>query len=103
MIFYFLITIVFIAEIIITIAVLQNLIKFDKKIMELNGFVDNIKPSIKELMITTKKLSIQLLELSPLGVKFVKSFFADLILGQVKSLAGALTFWLVKREVEKHV
>lgn len=103
MIFYFLVSIVFIAEIIIAFALMTSLIKFDKKIKDFDKFLDDAKPSIKGLMITVRKLSKQLLELSPLIVKQIKSCFTDLIMGQIKSLAGALTFWLVKKEVEKHV
>ena len=103
MLFYFLISIVFIAEIVIAFALITSLIKFDKKIKFFNIFLDDAKPSIKELMITLRKLSKQFLELSPMIVKQIKTCFTDLIMGQIKSLAGALTFWLVKKEVERHI
>ena len=103
MIFYVLISIVFIAEIIIALALILSLMNLDKKIKAFNDFLEDIKPSIKGLMITVRKISKQLLELSPIVVKQIKSFFTDLIMGQIKSLAGAVTFWLVKKEVEKHV
>jgi len=103
MLFYFLISIVFIAEIVIAFALISSLLKFDKKVIAFDEFLDEARPSIKGLLITIRKISKQFLELSPLVVKQVKSFFANIIMGQIKSLAGALTFWLVKKEVERHM
>ena len=103
MIFYFLISIVFIAEVIIALALILNLVKLDKVFIEYDDFLKSAKPSIKELLVTVRKISEQMLEVSPMIVKQVKSAITDIFMGQLKSLAGTLTFWLVKKEVEKHI
>lgn len=103
MLFYFLISIVFIAELIIAISLILCLLKLSVKFSEYNSLLDQAKPSIKELMITVRKISEQLTELAPMFVKQIKSIITDIVMGQVKSAIGALTFWLVKKEVEKHV
>ena len=103
MIFYFLISIVFIAEIIIAIFLLTNLYKLDKNINEYNSLLNNLKPSIKEILNTYEDLSKELLKLAPIIMNKVKDIIKDFAMGQLKSFIGALTFWLVKKEVEKHV
>ena len=103
MIFKILISIVFIAELIIASSLLIFLIKFDKKINEYNDFIDDVKPSIKGLMILIRKISKQLIEFAPIIVNNLKSFILNLFIGQIKSALGALTFWLVKKEVERHI
>ena len=103
MIYYFLISIVFLAELIIALTLVINLIKLDRKVNDINNFLDEAQPSIKKILILMRQISKQLLILAPIFVRQIKSFISDLIMGQVKSLAGGLTFWLVKKEVEKHV
>ena len=103
MLFYFLISIVFVAEIIIALAIILGLFKFDKKLVEYNNFVDEIKPLVKDIMETTRKLSEEFSKLAPKIADKIKSFALNFVKDQLKSLVGALTFWLVKVEVEKHV
>lgn len=103
MIFYFLISIVFVAEVIIAMALIISLIKIDRIFVEYNEFIQEAKPLIKDMMQTIKNMSEQFLELAPKLVTQIKAVITDLIMGQVKSSLGALTFWLVKKEVEKHV
>ena len=103
MLFHFFISIVFIAELIITFAIIINLVKFDKKVIEYNSFIDSLKPSIKDLMVTVRKISEQFVELAPICEKKIKSAIVNMFIGQLKNGLGALTFWLVKKEVEKHV
>ena len=103
MVFYFLVSIVFIAEVIIGLTVFIYLLKADKMILKYNDIVDETKPSIKSLMIVVRKISKQLIELAPMVANQIKAFLVDLLIGQLKSLLGTLTFILVKKEVEKHV
>lgn len=103
MIFYFLISVVFIAEIIIALAIIINLLKTDKIFNETNAFITEAKPLIKDIMQTTRKLSEQFLELAPKIVTQVKSIITNMIMGHIKSIIGSLTFLLVKTEVEKHI
>ena len=102
MLFYFLISIVFIAEIIIAFTIIMHIIKLDKKLIEYNKFIDEVKPLIKDIMETTRKLSEEFSKLAPKFVDMIKNVAVDFVRGQLKSLLGALTFWLVKKEVEKH-
>ena len=101
MIFYFLISIVFIAELIIAFALILNLMKLDKTFIKYNELIDCAKSSIKELLITIRKISEQLVEFAPMIVENIKLALTNIIIGQVKNALGALTFWLVKKEVEK--
>ncbi len=103
MLINFLISIVFIAEIIITLTIIINLVKLDKRIIEFNDFVEDAKPDIKDIMKELEKLSEQLIELAPVFRDKIKSTVTNIIMSQLKSLLGGLTFWIVKKEVEKHV
>ena len=103
MLFYFLISIVFIAEIIITFAIVLHLIKLDNIFIEFNNFAQETKPDIKDIMQEAKKLSEQLVKLAPAFTEKIKSIITNTIMSQLKSVLGGLTFWLVKKEVEKHV
>lgn len=71
MIFTFLISIVFIAEIIITVALIKALLNFDKKVCELNETIILIKPQVSEVSELARLVSGQLVELSK---KFVDDF-----------------------------
>ena len=103
MLFYFLTSIVFIAEIIITVALVLHLLKLDKSFIEYNNFLKETKSDIKDIMLETKKFSEQLIKLAPVFVDKIKSIISNVLMSQIKSILGGLTFWLVKKEVEKHV
>ena len=103
MLFYFLISIVFIAELIITLAIVLHLIRLDKEINKYNLFIEEVKPLIKEMLHTTRQLSEEFLKLVPKFVDKVKLFALNFVKDQLKSFVGAIVFWLVKTEVEKHV
>lgn len=103
MIFYFLISIVFVAEFIITIAVILHLIKLDKGVNKYNAFITEAKPLVKDMLHTTRQLSEEFLKLMPKIVENIKLFALNFAKDQLKSLVGALVFWLVKTEVERHV
>ena len=101
--YIYLISIVFIAELIITFTIIISLYKFDKNINKFNSFLNEVKPDIKDIMQTLKNLSEQLITLAPFVVSKIKSIVTDMIIGQLKNTLGAITFWLVKKEVEKHI
>jgi hypothetical protein len=103
MLFYFLITVVFLAEVIIAAAILINLTKLDKAVCEWNSFVTDIKPQVSEILETFKKLSEQAMVLAPLLVNKLKDIVTKLVLDQLKGVLAGLTFWAVKKEVEKRV
>ena len=64
MVYTILISIVFIAEIIIAVTVIQNLLRLDKVLIELNETVEVANPKIRELSCLVKKISEQSVELS---------------------------------------
>ncbi len=103
MIFYFLISVVFIAEVIIAIALLIGLVKADKILLKYNEIVDETRPSVKSVMILVRKISKQFVELAPILTEQIKKILVASLMSQLKSMLGAVTFWLVKKEVEKHV
>ena len=59
MVYTILISIVFIAELIIAITILQNLIKLDKCIIQLDETISEAKPSIKDISSLLRKISKQ--------------------------------------------
>lgn len=62
MIFTFLISIVFVAELIITITILLALKRIGKKVRNLNLTLSYIKPSLKEVCVLVRKISGQMVE-----------------------------------------
>ena len=103
MLFYFLTTIVFISEIIITLTLIIYFVKADKIILKYNAVIEETRPSIKEVMILVHKISKQLVELTPMFKERIKTIFLNILADQLKNTLCALTFWIVKKEVEKHV
>jgi len=103
MLFYFLISVVFVAELIITFALVSHLIKLDKEVNKYNVFIEEAKPLIKEMLQTTRQLSEEFLKLTPKIVDKIKLFALNLAKDQLKTLVGGLVFWLVKTEIERHV
>ena len=93
MIFTFLITIVFIAEIIIAISVILNLLRLDKAVLNLSETIDVINPEVKEICTLGRKISFQLKELSQRFTQKVKDerekFLTDKL---VSVLLGALVW-----------
>ena len=103
MVFYFLISIVFIAEVIIALFVITSLVKLDKILNSANIFLEEVKPKIKDIMQIVRKLSEQMIELAPIVRGKIKSVINKMVIDQLKSLLTGLTFWLVKTEVEKRI
>ena len=103
MVFYILISIVFIAEIIIALTVILNLIKVDKFCNDMNNLLTEINPKIKDICQISRKISEQMLEFSPIIAENIKTFFINLLKDQLKSMLAGLTFWVVKNEVSKRV
>lgn len=60
MVYTILISIVFIAELIIAITVIQNILKLDKAVIILNERITALKPSILDISMLTRKISEQL-------------------------------------------
>ena len=101
MIFYFLISIVFISELIIAVTVIMHLAKWDKLFISCNEFLNESKDDIKSIMQTGRKLSEQLTELVPLWINSLKSVAEKIILDQLKTLLTGIIFILVKNHVSR--
>ena len=93
MIFTILITIVFISEIIITIAIINGLIKLDKAILDLNNTVELAKPGVKDISELVHKISEQMVELTEDSVADFKDTQEKFALKQLTKLLGALLLW----------
>lgn len=102
MIFTFLITIVFIAEIIIAISVILNLLRLDKAVLNLNETIEVINPEVKEICTLGRKISSQLKELSQRFTEKVKDerekFLTDKL---VSVLLGALVWKMNIKAIKK--
>lgn len=86
MIFTFLISIVFIAELIITIALLKILFNLDKKVLEINLKLVNSKDSINEVCILAREISVQLKILSQDFVDKIKDKSENILLKNLSKI-----------------
>ena len=93
MIFTFLITIVFIAELIITLAVMMALLRLDKKVLEADSTLDLLKPELKEVCKLVKNISSQVRELSIRFVEKVKEHNDNLWTAQFVKLLSGILLW----------
>lgn len=103
MIFYIFALIVFISEIVLAVAILSFLLKLDKFAVLYNDFLNEAKPKIKDLLKILNKISEQMVELAPIVVDKVKSYFFGIVISQFKNMVGCLVFFSVKKEVEKRL
>jgi len=98
MIYTFLITIVFIAEVVIAISIIQALLRVDRKIIELDDTMSLINPSVKELSELVKKISAQIVEFSErFAEKFDRNKDEFFIRQLLKTLLGV---FLVKTNIK---
>ena len=102
MVFYILISIVFLAELVITCSVVSHLLKWDKIIIGADEFIDEAKPKIREIAKISRKISEQLIELTPIFVENIKNFFIKLALENIKSLLAGVGVWVAKEYIKKH-
>ena len=102
MVYTILISIVFTAEIIIAIAVLQGLFKLDKKIFNLNKTLNETNPSIIDICCLTRKISEQCVELAQDYVDKIKKDSENILFRQLSKLLAwlfviNLNFKIVKK------
>lgn len=91
MVYTILISIVFIAELIIAITIIQNLHRIDKSILTINEELNASKTSIKDICELSRKISVQLVIISQDFVNKTKENSEELLLKQLlKSLLGLL-------------
>ncbi len=99
MVFVILISIVFVAELIIAFSVITNLIKFDKRIKRAAQFLEEAEPRLKELLVVVQKISAQILELIPVWLATLRQERDKIILNQAKSLISTILFWSINIKV----
>ena len=93
MIFKFLISIVFIAELIIAFAVFNKLYKINKDIIFLNNFLENSKNDLREILILTKKISAQIFTLSRNYVNKFREQNEINLLNKINNIVLSLLLW----------
>ena len=90
MLYTFLISVVFIAEIIIVITMFQCLLKLDKKITSIDELLNLAKPKIKDISVLIKNISEQSVELTNQNIEQFKNnqevAFSKLVLKVLISL-----------------
>lgn len=95
MIFTILISVVFIAELIIMFTILSGLIKFNKKVNEINETIKEIKPGIGDICRLARDISGQIVELIRDFVDRVKAKQEEVILYNLAKFL--LSSFLVKK------
>ncbi len=99
MVFVILISIVFIAELIIALSIISNLYKLDKRINEAANFLEEAAPKIQDLLNITQKITEQVLELIPVWIENLKQQRDKIILNQTRSLISGILFWSINIKV----
>ncbi len=98
MIFTILISIVFIAELIIAVTILLALKRWSKRLRNLNLTLYYIKPSIREICELSRKISAQLVEFSEDFVDKIKRTQEEILLRQIsRIILGAFLFRRLKK------
>ena len=100
MVFYILIAIVFIAELVISGTIISHLIKWGKLFREWNEFLDEEKSNIRSITETARKISEQLMELAPMCVENIKRIFAEIAIKNIKNMLVGILIWTVKRQIK---
>lgn len=86
MVYTILISIVFIAELIIAVTVIQNLLRLDKKVIELNDIVCESRGSVSDISVLMRKISEQWVVLSKDFVDKTKADSEALFLKQLSKI-----------------
>lgn len=102
MVYTILISIVFIAELIITITIIQNLLRLDKAILEFNNTITEIRPGIKDVSELARKISEQWQILAEDFVEETKRNSEDIMLKHLSKILMSililnLNFKIVKK------
>ena len=98
MIYTFLITIVFIAEIIIAFALIKTLITIDKKICNLDETITLAKPSVTDIADLMRKISEQVKELTSENIEKFKNYQEEVALRTLSKMLIAIV--LVKANIK---
>ena len=102
MLFYILISVVFISEVIIAGVLISHLLKWSKIFREYSSFLDEEKSNIKSIMETSRKISEQLTELAPMCVEQIKKILFDIAIKNIKNVLIGMLVWKTKQQIQKH-
>lgn len=103
MIFTFLISIVFVAELIITIAIMSVLLRWDRSINNFNELVIAISPKINEVANLIRMISMQLRELSVRFVEKVNSSKEQVLTIMLANIVTTLFFYRLNVKFFKNI
>ena len=103
MIFTFLITIVFIAEIIIAIAIIHRLLLLDKAVIELKSTLEIAKPKLCDICSLVRNISEQWIDLSEDFVEKFKTKGEDITLRILSKLLIAMILWKLNSKAIKRI
>ena len=101
MLYTFLITIVFIAEIIITVTILRALLKLDRILVSADSLLDEAKPSIRDISNLGHKISEQLIEFAEDFRERIKKKNEDTALMVLNKALAALLLWKINTKAIK--
>ena len=101
MVYYILISIVFIAELIVAGTIISHLMNWSKTFREYSNFLNEEKADIKSIMETSRKISEQLTELAPMCVENVKKILLEIALKNIKNVLVGILIWKAKQHVRQ--
>ena len=92
MIYTFLITIVFLAEVVIAITVIQALLKLDKKVQEYDEIITLAKPTIIDIVELARKVSEQYIKLTKQNIEKIHKSSEEYALNKLFKISIGLLF-----------
>lgn len=103
MIYTILISIVFIAELIITTSIIRGLLKFDKYLISFDSDITRHKSNIKDISVLVKKISEQSIILAEDFVIKTKEKSEDILLKQLTKVLVALLVLSLNFKIIKEI
>jgi len=103
MLFTFLISIVFIAEVIIAISAIISLVKLDKMVLELVETVKLAQPKIKDISGLVVAITEQWAEIAEDYVSKFKNKGEDVALRVLTKLLGAMLLWKINSKLIRKI
>ncbi|MCQ2755053.1 MAG: hypothetical protein MJ231_08445 [bacterium] len=93
MLYTILISVVFIAEIIITVYVIQNLLRLDRIIIDLDEKITSAKPGLKDICDLSRKISEQISELTQMYADKIKEKQEDATIRFIIKILTSVLLW----------
>ena len=95
MLYIFLVSIAFIGELVLLIAVIRSLLKLDKIILNLNETIVDSKPKIKDISTLARKISGQWVVLADDWVDDISKKSEDAVFNNLNKVLLALLLWKI--------